>query len=343
MTASGIYESWARLSVPSDRKELVARHVPRTNAWVFKDHAGGFGMMLTGVHRAAREPHLRNIHLSFHEVKIIMEGGSGREVSDCLQVAMDPSCSGEALATVIERLGLNHPDGAFSTDDLIAVLDDAAELFLPTRPGPSKEAVVGAWGELYLIELLMNRARDADAQDRIVRAWEAEGPARDMVDFRFSDSTIILEVKTTMGERIHHIGGLGQVTTPPTWAAGYLVSVAISETSAGLGRTTSDICAAIRSASSASGIERTRFGELLEAKLSRRGEETQDSRFRFTTQDDPMMLYPFGTLPKPKLEAGVSDVEWTAALHDSPPLSLMDAEAALTAAVGASDSRTPHG
>lgn len=194
-----IRDAWRRLSTPTDPKELSAEHVPRTNAWVFNDHRGSFGLMLTGVDPPGRETRLKNIHVAFKPEKEVQEHGSTRPVPRCLEVHLDSSCAGDALAAVFERLSDKRPQGAYTTEDLLDVLAEGVEVFRATTPPSSKEAVIGAWGELHLLEIVVANARSPEAQAEAVRAWEAEGPRRDVLEFRFQTARAAIEVKTTLG------------------------------------------------------------------------------------------------------------------------------------------------
>lgn len=143
---SAIRDTWRRLSTPSDPEELSAEHVSRTNAWVFKDHRGSFGLMLTGVDPPVRETRLRNIQVAFKPEKEVQEHGITRRVLRCIEVNLDSSCPGDALAAVLERLSDMKPDGGYTTEDVLEVLAEGVEVFRAVPPPTSKEAVIGAWG-----------------------------------------------------------------------------------------------------------------------------------------------------------------------------------------------------
>lgn len=310
-----IRDTWRRLSIPTDPKELSAEHVPRTNAWVFKDHRGSFGLMLTGVNPPGRGIHLKNIQVAFKPEKEVQEHGSTRSVPRCLEVNLDSSCAGDALAAVLERLSDRKRDGAYATEDLLEVLAEGVEVFRAATPPSSKEAVIGAWGELHLLETVVTNAPSPEAQAGAVRAWEAEGPRRDILDFRFQTARAAIEVKTTLGERVHHIEGFGQISVPPDYSEAFLASLRLEEVRGGVGRTALEVTEGIRKSYRGAGIDRERFKELFDAKLERRGGEAIDDRFRFTAPEGALAMYRAADVPRPIAGDSVTDVQWTADLR----------------------------
>ncbi len=321
---SAIRDTWRRLSTPADPKELSAEHVSRTNAWVFKDHRGSFGLMLTGVDPPGRDTHLKNIQVAFKPEKEVQEHGSTRLVPRCLEINLDSSCAGDALAAVLERLSDKKPDGAYATEDLLEVLAEGIEVFRATSPPSSKEAVIGVWGELHLLEIVVANASSPEAQAEAVRAWEAEGPRRDILDFRFQAARAAIEVKTTLGNRVHHIEGFGQVSTPPDYLEAFLASLHLEEPRSPAGRTALDITQGIRASYRGAGVDHERFNQLLGAKLERRGKEAIDDRFRFTAPDGALAIFRSTDVPRPVAGESVTDVQWTADLTRCTALSAFE-------------------
>jgi hypothetical protein len=315
-----IRDTWRGLSTPADSTELSAAHVPRTNVWVFKDHSGSFGLLLTGVDPPGREPRLKNIRVVFKPEKEVQEHGLTRTVPRCLEVNLDSSCSGDALAVVLERLSDKKPSGAFGTEDLLGVLEEGVEVFRMMAAPSSKEAVIGVWGELHLLELIFARTPSSDVQAEMVRAWEAEGRRRDILDFRFRTVRVAIEVKTSLGGRVHHIDGFGQVSSPPGYSEAFLASLRVEESQSGGGRTARDIAEGIRRMFRGEGVDRERFDELLDAKLERRGKEAVDDRYRLVAPGDGLAIYRAADVPRPVPGESVTDVQWTADLTRSKAL-----------------------
>ena len=163
-----------------------------------------------------------------------------------------------------------------------------------------------------------------EAQAEAVRAWEAEGPRRDILDFRFQTARVAIEVKTTLGNRLHHIEGFGQISIPPDYSEAFLASLRLNEPRSRAGRTALDITEGIRESFRGTGVDNERFKELLGAKLERRGKEAVDDRFRFTTPDGALEVYRSSDVPRPVAEESVSDVQWTADLTRCTALSAVE-------------------
>lgn len=328
-----ILEAWAALSIPSDQREYTATHVARSNAWVYKDFRGGFGLLLTGVDPPTRVLPLKNILIGYRASKEVDEQGQKRLIPRCLEVTLDPGCNPEAMATVMQRLEVLRPGGTYSTDDLLKVIQDASELFKLLPPPVSKDSVVGVWGELHLLELLETLCEDATAQSQILRAWEAEGPRRDLLDFRFLSPRIVIEVKSTLGKRIHHFQGFGQVTVPSGYARGLVASIVLRDAPQRTGRTAHDLVEAIKRGFKGSGLDRTRFEEVLSSKLTRRGREAYDDRFSFHPEDQSLVLYQMADVPRPSAGDAIVEIEWSSDFSGVVPLSQADADAILATVV----------
>jgi hypothetical protein len=327
MIASPIRATWAALGLPNKSGELSAAHVPRTNAWVYKDAQGGFGLMLTGVDEPLRYPTLKNIRMVYKEEKIVKQPGESHRVRRCLEVTLDSSCSPEAMATVFERLALRQPSGSYSTADLMLVLRDAAALFEVPPAGAHKAEVIGVWGELWFIETLLGRCTQPELQLEVLRAWESEGPRRDIIDFRFHNAGMAVEIKTTLGDRVHHIQGFGQVTPPDGFSGGFLCSIVLREVDQGrsAARLAGDLSEKFRAVPS----QRKSFETLLAEKLEHRGKECADDRYRFVPAENALRAYQMDKVPRPTPAEYVSSIEWEATLEPIQSLSERDADSLL--------------
>jgi hypothetical protein len=307
-------ETWTKIPPPPSGADASAVQVTGTNAWVTKTPAGGFGLILTGVSRPLRLLTLKNLHLVYRGELEFEERGSKRRVSRCLQMILEPPFDTETLANIVDRLREKEPKGDFSSDLLVGTLEDVRAILEPPGPGPSKEEVIGAWGELYVLEILLRRARDPPAQHGVLEAWESQVRVRDILDFRFGAPCVVFEVKTSLGQRIHHLQGYGQVTIPEPYREGYLVSLLLEEPTDRSGRTCADVTRALRALITGTETGRERLGILLESKLGMRGAACADERYDFLTTHDSLALFPFSSVPRPTLEANVRDVTWSADL-----------------------------
>ena len=101
----------------------------------------------------------------------------------------------------------------FRTDDCNSSTNDSTG---QTRKAPpSKQEVIGAWGELHVLERLLKGAENASDALRRIAGWEAAGPARDIIDFRVLDVATGLAIEVKTGTEIDTtIGGVNQITVP---------------------------------------------------------------------------------------------------------------------------------
>jgi hypothetical protein len=111
-------------------------------------------------------------------------------------------------------------------------------LVLAGRFGLSEEQEIGLYGELLVVESLLQRRDRAQA----IATWH--GPLSEEHDFTFLDGHV--EVKTTTGERRRHlIGALGQlepIRGIPLW----LLSIQITRSSGADGRTLTQLVRDVR-------------------------------------------------------------------------------------------------
>jgi len=322
--SASIRFTWRALQPPPDPSTQSAARVGVTNAWVFKTFPGGFGLMLTGVAPPQTAPPFRNLKLSYKPDRIIRQLGREWNVTRCLEIELDPSCDPDVLATILDRLADAEPSGAFTTQSLITILKQVVELVRPPPLPPSKEAVIGVWGELRLLEMLIARAPSAESHARIVSGWESEGHPRDIIDFRYPSTGVAIEVKTSVAGRIHHLNGVDQVTMPQGFRAGLLASFLIRETDTGEGRTCADISRDICDRASTDHSKRSAAEGIFRRKQEARGREALDARFRFTDEGLSLLLFPMESVPRPLIPPRVNDVSWTADLSEI--VSLSDSE-----------------
>lgn len=296
---------------------------------MFKTHKGGFGLLLVGVDPPVGAPPLRNIELRYTDEKLVRWGSTSSRLRRCLELKIDPLCDSTSLATIVDRLGEIEKSGSYTTPQLLKILNDVIELVRAPGPGPSKDLVLGAWGELKVLETLLKRSKTATGQRVLLSSWEAAGPSRDIIDFRFARGKVAFEVKSSLGDRLHHINGFGQVTIPPGFHEGFLASVLVNEPAAATGQTCADIVGAIRGGLAGTKSERITLERELTDKLELRGLEATDDRFAFLARDPYPALYPMVDVPRPTIAPLVTEVEWTADLSRLTPITAKETEAVL--------------
>ena len=107
---------------------------------------------------------------------------------------------------------------------------------------------------------------------------------------------------------------MGQVTVPEGHSNGLLASLHIREVDGTHGTTTEQLCHHLETLAIGSEEEVKDYLSLLVKKLELRGRGCLDDRFYFASASTSLRLIDMSDVPKPILEGGVVDVEWTADL-----------------------------
>ncbi len=333
MPGASIRETWRALQSPPDAATLAGTPVPRSNAWVFKTHEGGFGLLLAGVDPPRATPPLRNIEVSYKPEKLVRQGKKASSLLNCLEVHLSPDCDADTLASIVDRLGEKEPSGSYSTKTLIDIIRDVIEVVRPPPSPPGLDEVVGVWGELYLLKTLISRTTRSERQTQILSGWESQRMARDIIDFRFQHAGFAIEVKTSTGERVHHIRGFEQVTVPDGFSMGYLASLLVSRSSERAGMTCSELIREVRMRSIGSAAEKATFGRLLDDKVESRGHEARDETYSFHPAEHAVSFFSLADVPRPIPAASVSEIQWTSDLRGLRPLSDSEEETLIVSIV----------
>ncbi len=315
MTES-LRSTWNSLTTPTQEGAFSASAVRGTNAWVFKDHQGALGLLLSGIRFPRSIPRLENISIIEVREKNLHQFGSVTTLRNCMEVRLDPSCDADLLTSILDRMREASPDGHYSSELLLEVIQEVIKLVKRPPRLPTKEEVIGAWGEMELLRRLISDAQSASTRRRILAGWEANGNGRDIIDLRFPHASggTAIEVKTSTTSRTHHINGMGQVTVPEGQSNGLLASLHIREADGTHGTTTEQLCHHLETLAIGSEEEVKDYLSLLVNKLELRGRGCLDDRFCFASTSTSLRLIDMSDVPKPILEGGVVDVEWTADL-----------------------------
>jgi len=316
-------KSWGQLKTPENPDLISTTPVKGTNAFLTKSHDGSLGLFISEASGNPPKRMYKHLEIMVFPRKDLHVGGKVRKLTNCLMLQADSEVEASALTLILERLFEVAPSGSFSATDVIAVLDEVEELLRKPARMPTLEEVAGAWGELWMVLLMVESANDPRVQRSILSGWEGE--VREKIDCRFSHCAVAMEVKTTMSDsRVHHFHGIEQVTTPGGFSQGVLASLIVEH---GEGWACNDLLSRIRDAAVGTEDQRIEFSELLDKRIVVRGVECEDEVFLFQTGVDAIAFFDFEHVPVPGQAQGVTPIEWISDLTGSPPLGNSEKEA----------------
>ena len=324
---------WDSIPLPTVIGNSNQDEILGTNARVFKDSDGSLGLLISDLKTRPDVPKFENLEIDYRHEKILnVPGSPSRNLRNCIEVRLDPSCDSDLLASILGRMHEIEPSGGFSGELLFEVIEEVVEIVRkPPRP-PSKEEVIGAWGEMYLLHRFVSDSESADDKIKVLSCWESDGAARDIIDFRFpyASGGTSIEVKTSISERTHHINGISQVTVPDGYSNGLLGSLLITETDGSSGKTACELLADLRALIPDSHERFDDFQGTLGSKVSIRGPECLDERYFFSAREGALRLIPETSVPKPTIGTGVTEVEWVADVSGCLEVDAVDAESLLS-------------
>ena len=225
-------ETWQKIALPNSEGEKNARRVEGTNCWLSKSHDGSLGLIMVGVDPPNRKLKLENINLDFWDRRTLYFKGENIDLDNCLSLDLNPGCDARILTTVLDNMSEYEDSGRYRTDIIMKVLEEVISLFKKEKRAPTKEEVIGAWGELIILEMaILSSPTPVEAQRRIT-CWESYS-GRTIIDFTFPhiEGGLALEVKTSIGGREHHIHSISQLSPSPPedFQNRYLASLHIRE------------------------------------------------------------------------------------------------------------------
>lgn len=322
-------ETWRGIALPDNEGEKNARRVDGTNCWLSKSHDGSLGLIMVGVDPPNRKLDLENICIDFWDRMTLEIREESVDLDNCLTLDLDPGCDAGILATVLDRMFDLEPSGRFRTDIIYKTLEQVMSLFKKEKRPPTREEVIGAWGELIILEMaIVSSPSPVEAQRRIT-SWESYS-GRTIIDFNLShiDEGLAIEVKTSTSGREHHILGFSQVTLPEDFREGWLASLQIREADHISGEKCKDIVNRIVDGLQGSTEEIKAQRNALFNRIELRGIACKDDRFGFVLPEGGLRMIRMGDVPKPEISEEITEVEWKVDLTDAPfedsigPLSL---------------------
>jgi len=329
MADRSFLELWGQMSRPAKGRQTIRPVAGTDNVLLSKDSDGTFGIVLHGVKDDFRNPNLANLEFKSDPAMNQTIAGQTRRLTDCLNLRASNSLDPVMLSLVMEHLLKSSDKRNFTAEDLSETIDEVIKLTKRSSRPPTKEEIVGAWGEIYLLLQLVSECSDHDKQVKVIGGWE--GVRRQIIDFTIPDLALAIEVKTCSdGVRAHHIRGYNQITIPTGCQTGLLASLSVVDNDEGL--TCSSLVSSIRSSLLGSREERDKANSLLDQRLLIRGPECNDDVVFLWLEDDsePYRSFHFRDVPRPPMEDHVSEVEWVAELAQARELEEDEIQEALS-------------
>jgi hypothetical protein len=319
---SKMFDQWENLSIPKAENKKSVINVKGTNAWLFKDYLGTIGFMLSGVSLNEKFPQFENLTIKNKKNKIVERSGlPNLSLKNCLEIHLEPFCDSDLLVRILDTLSIEEPSGRFESSLLLDVIKRVLELVKRSPKPPSKQEVIGAWGELSLLYSFIKSTNSHYLQSRLVSGWEASPTDRSIIDFLFPflGNGIAIEAKTSTVGRLHHFHGLPQVTIPEGYNHGWIASLIITEHDS-TGKTCSDLVSSIKKEFSGTEKEIANILGDFVLKILTRGTAATDERFRFLVENTSLEVIEMSEVPRPILSPGVKEVEWSAELDNCPAI-----------------------
>ena len=225
------------IPLPTSDETIRAHHFAQTNLFVYRDINGGLGILLSNVGDSPEIPDFRNIQFRVEDtVMIHRSDGTKSQLDDVFAASFSEQRFDFPVILILEHMLYSVGGEHYSSGHLI----NSILLFKELLAGPSKqlsmEEKIGIWGELWFIRRAFRTAENENQRESVIQAWE--NSLRSVSDFNFSDSSTVIEVKTTVRDsRVHMISSAEQLSDSesPTGVEQYVASMAcrLDETPAG--------------------------------------------------------------------------------------------------------------
>jgi hypothetical protein len=305
MIVSKALDIWEnKLKCPKKDGSYAIERLSDSNLLLVKDFENKVGFIIENTLQVKNYRTFKKFEISFFDK--LFNPKSRRFHQKCLTVVFDKNTNPEFLIRILVGLMENSLlRKKISSKEFIDVIRKVSETF--DLSISSTQEVVGVWGELYFLNKLIQLSQnDVLLQSRLIKSWESV-LGRKKIDFRFINTQIAVEIKTTTKEeRVHHIAGLDQVKPPLGFNDAYFLSIRIVEDD-NLGESCYDLCKKIRN----SLVRKELQLEFDERVLIRGSFACKNNDYRFTSRDKVIdSFYLFSKIPKPLLPKGVLSVEW---------------------------------
>lgn len=277
-------------------------HQASGNLFLVKNSAGEFSLMFSDV-LGAIETEFKNLKFTQSQsLKVKIHGRSGFQyLQNCVFINATNSLDSFEFVKAISGLLEKTDREDWGARDILDMIRTYQEIV--AKDEKRKEEVIGVWGELYVLNLLLKNEA-AEHKVQILNGWEGR-QNRTLHDFNLSE-TVVLEVKTSAisDQRIHHFNGISQLIAPSN-GVGYVVSVLLLHDSSGRSchEIQKEICEHLGS---------ERLIQEFKARIRVRGDALcNDKHLRFSVNKFQVpKIYPFGSVPRPDFIESVCNVKF---------------------------------
>ena len=228
LTESEINLLVQQIPLPTSEDRIRVHNFAQTNLFVYRDINGGLGILLSNVGDSTEVPEFRNIKFRMEEtVQIYHSNDSSSQLNDVFAASFTEERFDYPIILILEYMLYSVDGEHYASKDLIDVILLFKDLLAGPQQQISVEEKIGIWGELWFIRRAFRTAENEGQRENILQAWK--NSSRSVSDFNFSDSSVVIEVKTTTRDtRVHMISSVEQLTDSesPDGVEQYVVSMA---------------------------------------------------------------------------------------------------------------------
>lgn len=303
MINSNIYSLWKNLVPAKNKDSFNLKQFNQTNLWLYKSYNDCFGFIITNTF-AQLQHEYKNIDTDWKAQLVDLSNGG--KLSNCLIIESNSNIDSRlfclALSSIFD-VEINH---RFKVQEVEFALSKIEAITL--KQNDEYNEVIGVWGELFLINELLNKSSSFDSKQEIISAWEGLN-TRTKIDFRFNSKNTIIEVKTTAESiRFHHFNSLDQVLENDG-IFGYLSSICITLDENGTSNF--DLVKSVKNELHENLIV------LFDEKLKIRGKVCFNNNYKFQiNQYKNWEFFKFDIVPRPIIGNDILGVEWDANLEN---------------------------
>lgn len=293
---------WDRLQNPSVGKYSLIKHGD-SNLYFSKNSKGKFGLLISDI---LQKPSIKYENI---ETKIYSTFSSTNQtLTDCIIFQNKESVTNKSFCDAItSQLNQIKQKDFFVLKDIEHIFNEINKI--TKKNNEQLNEIIGVWGELYLINEILDKLNSEPLKKEIINSWESH-ESRTTIDFNIIQKKILIEVKTTIKElRHHHINSIDQITCDSSWE-GFLASICISINESGI--SCIDLVNKIKSKLD----QKTRI--IFDGLLNVRGISIcNDEQYKFIINPNKKLeFFTFSSIPKPSFNDNIININWDIILDE---------------------------